>query len=403
MAEHVDPSRAIVITGAARTAIGSFQGTLAPLAAPALGAHAIEAAVDRSGIATSDVSEVLMGCVLPAGVGQAPARQAALLAGIPDSVPSTTINKVCGSGMKAVMLAHDAIAVGSASVAVAGGMESMTNAPYLIAKAREGLRLGHAKLTDHMFLDGLEDAYGEATRGRAMGTFAEETARALELSRAAQDEFALSSLERARRANEDGTFAEEIAPISISRRGGDVAVVRDEQPFTASPEKIPLLKPAFAPDGTVTAANSSSISDGAAALVLMTQAEASRRDVAPLVRIVGHATHAGEPRCFTTAPVHAVRRLLDKIGWRAKDVDLWEINEAFAVVVIATMRELGLAPEKVNVNGGACALGHPIGASGARILVTLISALRQRDLSRGVAAICIGGGEATAVAVEVVG
>jgi len=279
----------------------------------------------------------------------------------------------------------------------------MTNAPYLIAKAREGLRLGHAKLTDHMFLDGLEDSYGEATRGRAMGTFAEETARALDLSHAVQDDFARSSLERAKRANEDGTFAEEITPVTIARRGGDTSVARDEQPFTASPEKIPLLKPAFAPDGTVTAANSSSISDGAAALVLMSQAEAARRDVAPLVRIVGHATHAGEPRCFTTAPVNVIRRLLDRIGWKARDVDLWEINEAFAVVVLATMRELGLAPDRVNVNGGACALGHPIGASGARILVTLVSALRQRGLSRGVAAICIGGGEATAVAVEVVG
>ena len=393
----------IVVTGVARTAIGSFQGALSSLAAPLLGARAIEAALDRSGIAPSEVGEVLMGCVLPAGLGQAPARQAALLAGIPDSVPSSTINKVCGSGMKTVMLAHDTIVAASASVVVAGGMESMSNAPYLVMKARDGQRLGHGKLVDHMFVDGLEDAYGESTRGRAMGTFAEDTARALDLSRGAQDAFALASLERARRANEDGTFAEEITPVSIARKGGDVVVGRDELPFSASPEKIPLLKPAFAADGTVTAANSSSISDGAAALVLMTQAEASRRDVAALARIVGHASFSGEPRCFTTAPIHAIRRVLERIGWKTKDVDLWEINEAFAVVTLAVMRECGLAADRVNVNGGACALGHPIGASGARILVTLISALRQRGLSRGVAAICIGGGEATAVAVEVVG
>lgn len=400
MPTHDDP---VVIAGAARTAIGSFQGALSSLRAPDLGARAIAVALERSGVEPGDVDDVLMGCVLPAGTGQAPARQAALLAGIPDTVPATTVNKVCGSGMKSVMIAHDSLLAGSIDVAIAGGMESMSNAPYLVAKARAGLRLGHAPLQDHMFLDGLEDAYGESTRGRLMGTFAEETARHFGFTRQDQDELARESLLRARRANEDGTFAEEIAALTIRARSGDQAITRDEQPFTAVPEKIPTLKPAFASDGSVTAANSSSISDGAAALVLTRRSEAERRGVPQLARIVGHASYAGEPRWFTTAPVHAIDRLLGRVGWKVDDVDLWEINEAFAVVALAAIRQAHLPKERVNVNGGACALGHPIGASGARILVTLISALRQRGLSRGVAAICIGGGEATAVAVEIVG
>jgi acetyl-CoA C-acetyltransferase len=400
MRSHEDP---VVIAGAARTAIGSFQGTLCTVRAPDLGARAIAIALERSGLEPGEVDEVLMGCVLPAGVGQAPARQAALLAGIPDTVPATTVNKVCGSGMKSVMVAHDALVAGTIDVAVAGGMESMSNAPYLVAKARAGLRLGHAPLQDHMFLDGLEDAYGESTRGRLMGTFAEETARHFGFTREDQDEFARDSLLRARRANEDGTFAEEIAALTIRARSGDQEVTRDEQPFTAIPEKIPTLKPAFAADGSVTAANSSSISDGAAALVLTRRSEAERRNVPPLARIVGHASYAGEPRWFTTAPVHAIDRLLGRVGWKVDDVDLWEINEAFAVVALAAIRQAHLPKERVNVNGGACAMGHPIGASGARILVTLVSALRQRGLARGIAAICIGGGAATAVAVEIVG
>jgi acetyl-CoA C-acetyltransferase len=393
----------VVILGAVRTAIGSFQGGLSGLRAPDLGAGAIGAALDRSGIQPSELDEVLMGCVLPAGVGQAPARQAALLAGIPDTVPATTINKVCGSGMKSVMLAHDSIIAGTINVAVAGGMESMSGAPYLVAKGRAGAQLGHTPLHDHMFLDGLEDSYGESTRGRLMGTFAEDTARQFGFTREEQDGFALESLLRARRANEDGTFSEEIAPLTIRTRSGDVAFARDEQPFSASPEKIPTLKAAFAPDGTVTAANSSSISDGAAALVLARRSEAERRGAPPLARIVGHASYAGEPRWFTTAPVHAIDRLLERTGWKVGDVDLWEVNEAFAVVALAAIRQAHLPKDRVNVNGGACALGHPIGASGARILVTLVSALRQRGLSRGIAAICIGGGEATAMAVEIVG
>ena len=400
MRTHEDP---VVIAGAARTAIGSFQGALSSLRAPDLGARAIAVALERSGLEPGDVDEVLMGCVLPAGIGQAPARQAALLAGIPDTVPATTVNKVCGSGMKSVMVAHDALVTGTIDVAIAGGMESMSNAPYLVSKARAGLRLGHAPLQDHMFLDGLEDAYGESTRGRLMGTFAEDAARHFGFTRAEQDVFARESLRRARRANEDGTFAEEIAVLTIRARSGDQEVTRDEQPFTAIPEKIPTLKPAFAADGSVTAANSSSISDGAAAVVLTRRSEAERRGVPPLARIVGHASYAGEPRWFTTAPVHAIDRLLGRVGWKVDDVDLWEINEAFAVVALAAIRQAHLPKERVNVNGGACALGHPIGASGARILVTLISALRQHGLARGVAAICIGGGEATAVAVEIVG
>ncbi|MGP1397754.1 MAG: acetyl-CoA C-acyltransferase [Inquilinaceae bacterium] len=387
----------IVIVGAARTPIGGFQGDLADVAAPSLGATAIRAALDRAGVPADDVGEVLMGCVLPAGLGQAPARQAAVGAGIPVSVGATTINKMCGSGMKAAMLGHDLIAAGSAAIVVAGGLESMTNAPYLLDRARGGYRMGHGKVLDHMFLDGLEDAYD---KGRLMGTFAESCAEHYQFTREAQDDYALESLARARKAVEDGSFVREIAPVTAAGRKGETLVDRDEQPRNAKPDKIPTLRPAFRPDGTVTAANSSSISDGGAALVLMRRSEAERRGLTPLAAIRGHATHAQAPEWFTTAPIGAVTSLLDKTGWTAAGVDLYEINEAFAVVAMAAMRDLDLPHDKVNVHGGACALGHPIGASGARILVTLLAALEKHDLTRGVAALCIGGGEATAVAVE---
>lgn len=389
-------STAIVIASAARTPMGGFQGELSGRTAPQLGSAAIKAAVARAGIAAGDVGEVLMGNVLPAGVGQAPARQAALGAGVPDSVPCTTVSKVCGSGMKAIMIAADALSTGNARVAVAGGMESMTNAPYLLPKARGGFRLGHGEIKDHMFLDGLEDAY----EGRLMGTYAEEAARTYQFTREAQDAYATESLMRAQRAQADGGFEAEIAPVTVKGKGGDVSVATDEQPRKADPKKIPTLKPAFAKDGTVTAANSSSISDGAAALVLMTLAEAEKRGVTPLARIVGQASYAAKPALFTSAPVGAIARLFERTGWSARDVDLFEINEAFANVAMIAMREHGLPHEKVNVNGGACALGHPIGASGARIVVTLLNALKTRDLKRGVASLCIGGGEATALAVE---
>jgi acetyl-CoA C-acetyltransferase len=379
----------VVIAGAARTPMGSFQGALKALPAPALGAAAIRAALDRAGVAAAEVDDLMMGCVLPAGLGQAPARQAALGAGLPESVPCATVNKVCGSGMKTVMLGHDLIAAGSAATVVAGGMESMTNAPYLVEKARGGLRLGHARLADHMFLDGLEDAYD---KGRSMGSFAEDCAEAYQFTRQAQDAYALASLSRAQTAIASGRFAAEIVAL------GEVA--EDEGPGRARPEKIPLLKPAFRDGGTVTAANSSSISDGAAALVLSTLAAAEARGQTPLARVVGHASHAQAPALFTTAPVFAIRKLLERVGWTVAEVDLWEVNEAFAVVAMAAMADLGIPHERLNVNGGACALGHPIGASGARILVTLLAALRDRGLSRGIAALCIGGGEATAVAVE---
>ena len=383
----------IVIASAVRTPMGGFQGAFSGLAAPQLGAVAIAGALARVGVAGEAVDEALMGNVLPAGVGQAPARQAALGAGLPQSVPCTTISKVCGSGMKAVMLGHDLIAAGSASIVVAGGMESMSNAPYLLDRARSGYRLGHGRALDHMFLDGLEDAYD---KGRLMGTFAEDTARHFQFSRQMQDDYALASLDRAKAAIASGAFVDEIAPVTVG--GSEVSV--DEQPGKARPDKIPQLKPAFHPQGTVTAANSSSISDGAAALVLMRQSEAERQGVTPLATIVGHASHARAPAWFTTAPVGAVEALMQKTGWSLDQVDLFEINEAFAVVALAAMRELGLPHDKVNVNGGACALGHPIGASGARILVTLLAALRRRGLRRGVATLCIGGGEATAMAVE---
>jgi len=387
----------IVIVGMARTAMGGFQGDLKDVAAPQLGATAIRAAVERAGLDPDAIDETIMGCVLPAGLGQAPARQAALGAGLPQSVPCTTINKVCGSGMKAAMLAHDLIAAGSARIMVAGGMESMSNAPYLLDKARGGYRLGHGRTLDHMFLDGLEDAYD---KGRLMGTFAEDCADHYHFSRGDQDAFALASLDRAKKAIEGGLFKGEIAAVTIKGRGGDTVIDTDEQPLKARPDKIPTLKPAFRSDGTVTAANSSSISDGAAALVLMRRSEADRRGLKPLAVIRGHASHAQAPAWFTTAPVKAIGNLLAKLDWRASDVDLYEINEAFAVVTMAAMRELDLPHDKVNIHGGACALGHPIGASGARLIVTLLAALETHGLKRGVASLCIGGGEATALAVE---
>ena len=387
----------IVIVGMARTPMGGFQGDLKDAAAPELGAVAIAAALDRAGVPTEDVDEVIMGCVLPAGQGQAPARQAAFGAGLPEATGCTTINKMCGSGMKAAMLGHDLITAGTNRVMVTGGMESMTNAPYLLPKARSGYRLGHSEVKDHMFLDGLEDAYD---RGRLMGTYAEDTARHYQFTREQQDAFAVASLERARKATEDGSFRGEIAPVTVKTRKGERVVELDEQPRTADPAKIPTLRPAFAKDGTVTAANSSSISDGAAALVLMRRSEAERRGLTPIARILGHATHAQAPAWFTTAPIGAVRKLFDKVGWTAADVDLFEINEAFAVVTMAAMRDLDLAHDKVNVHGGACALGHPVGASGARIVVTLLAALEKYGLKRGVAGLCIGGGEATAMALE---
>jgi acetyl-CoA C-acetyltransferase len=387
----------VVIVAAARTPMGSFQGALGPASAADLGGAAIAAALSRGGLEPGEVDELLMGCVLPAGQGQAPARQAGFAAGLPKEVPATTLNKMCGSGMKAVMLAHDALLAGSASVVVAGGMESMTNAPYLLPNMRGGARLGHASAQDHMFLDGLEDAYD---RGRLMGTFAEDCATEFQFSRAAQDEYALASLTRAREAQGSGAFAAEIAPVTVAGRVGDVEVAEDEQPGRARPEKIPELKPAFRKDGTVTAANSSSISDGAAALLLMRESEARSRGLPVLARMLGHASHAQEPGRFPTAPVPAARKLMDRLGWRVDDVDLWEVNEAFAVVPMAFMAETGAPHARLNVHGGACALGHPIGASGARILVTLLNALERRDASTGLAAICIGGGEGTAVALE---
>ena len=388
---------AIVIVGAARTPMGGFLGDFKDVPAPALGARAILAAVERAGVAADSVDEVLMGCVLPAGQGQAPARQASLGAGLPLGAGCTTINKMCGSGMKAAMVGNDLLRAGSADVVVAGGMESMSNAPYLLDRARTGYRMGHGRTIDHMFLDGLEDAYD---KGRLMGTFAEDCAEAYQFTREAQDLYALASLERANRAIEEGAFAWEIAGVSVKAGKSETLVATDEQPPKARPDKIPTLKPAFREGGTVTAANASSISDGAAALVMMRASNAESQGAAPLARIIAHATHAVAPKDFPIAPIGALRKLFDKTGWSKDSVDLFEINEAFAVVAMAAMRDLALPHEKVNVNGGACALGHPIGASGARILVTLIGALRARGLKRGVASLCIGGGEATAMAIE---
>lgn len=394
----------IVIVSAARTPIGAMTGELSSFAAHQLGAHAIRAAVARAGLSPEQVQEVIMGCVLPAGQGQAPARQATLGAGLPMSTGATTINKVCGSGMKAAMLAHDLLAVGSQDVIVAGGMESMSNAPYLMLKGRTGYRYGHATLFDHMALDGLEDAYDKTPNGggKSMGQFAEDCAGRYTFTREEQDRYAIASTERAKAANSDGSFAWEMAPLTVAGRKGDVTIDKDESPFKANPEKIPTLKPAFRKDGTVTAATSSSISDGAAAMVLMRASTAAKLGVAPVARLVAHATHSQEPQWFTTAPVGAIRKLYEKTGWSSASVDLFEINEAFAVVAMAAMKEHGLPHEKVNVHGGAVALGHPIGASGARLIVTLIGALRKTGGRRGVASLCIGGGEATAVAIELV-
>ncbi|MEV4610455.1 acetyl-CoA C-acyltransferase [Neorhizobium sp. LMR1-1-1.1] len=387
----------VVIVGSARTPIGGFQGELKDATAADLGAASIRAALERSGVQADGVDEVVFGCVLPAGQGQAPARQAAIHAGLPFAAGATTVNKMCGSGMKAVMMSHDLIAAGSAAIAVAGGMESMTNAPYLLDRARGGYRLGHGRVLDHMFLDGLEDAYD---RGRLMGTFAEDCAEAYQFTREAQDEYAVTSLMRAQKAIAEGWFDSEIVPVTVKSGRTEQVAHRDEQPGKAKRDKIATLKPAFREGGTVTAANSSSISDGAAALVLMRRSQAERRGLTPLATIIGHATHSQEPALFATAPVAALQKLSDQTGLPLSDVDLFEINEAFAVVAMAAMRDLDLPHDKVNVHGGACALGHPIGASGARILVTLIAALERYDLKRGMAALCIGGGEATAIAIE---
>ena len=388
----------IVIVGMARTPIGGFQGDLKDVSGPELGSSAIRAALERSGVPAEDIDEVLMGCVLPAGMGQAPARQASLGAGIPDATGCTTVNKMCGSGMKTTMLAHDLLIAGTNEVMVAGGLESMSNAPYILPKARSGQRLGHGQMLDHMFLDGLEDAFD---KGTLMGVFAERTAKKYGFSREDQDKFAIRSLTRAKKAIEDGSFDAEVTPVTYKNRQGEVTVEQDEQPLKANLDKIPKLRPAFDKDGTVTAANSSSISDGAAALVMMRESTAKKRGLKQIARFLGHSSFAQEPAWFTTAPVTAIKKLLETLGWKADDVDLYEINEAFAVVTMAAMKDLHLPSEKVNVHGGACALGHPVGASGTRIMVTLISALQKYGKTRGVASLCIGGGEATAMAVEV--
>ena len=392
-------SEPVVIVAARRTPIGAFQGALAPATAPQLGAAAIAGAIADSGIDAADIDQVLMGCVLPAGLGQAPARQAAIGAGIPVGAACTTVNKMCGSGMETIMLAHDLIRAGSASVVVAGGLESMSNAPYLLQKARAGYRMGHQEVLDHMFYDGLQDPW----QGQMMGHYAEETAKKYGFSREEQDAFAIESVRRAQAAVAAGTFDAELAPVTTSTRKGEVTVARDETPGTLSIDKIPTLRPAFASDGTVTAASSSSIADGAAALVLMAASEATKRKLKPFATLVGHSSFAQEPAWFTTSPVAAIRNLHGRLGWSPDDVDLYEVNEAFAVVTMAAMRDVGLDHDRVNVNGGACALGHPIGASGARITTTLLHALRARGLKRGVASLCIGGGEAVAIGVELGG
>lgn len=387
----------VVIVSAARTPLGRFQGELSGVTAPALGSHVIRAALDRAGLAAERVDEALFGCVLPAGQGQAPARQAARGAGLPDATGATTINKVCGSGMKATMLAHDLIRAASADIVVSGGMESMSNAPYLLAKARGGYRVGHDRIFDHMMLDGLEDAY---ERGRSMGDFGEAAAEAYQFSRDDQDAYAVETLTRARKAVESGAFRAEIVPVPVPVKGGEVLVENDEHPLKVSPEKIPSLKPAFRPDGTITAASASANADGAAALILTRRSLAERDGLPILAEIKAHAAHSQEPAWYTTAPIPAIRKLLDKTGWSVGDVDLFEINEAFAVVAMAAQRDLAIPREKLNINGGACALGHPIGATGARLIVTLLHALQNHGLKRGVAALCIGGGEATAIAIE---
>ena len=387
----------IVITGMARTPMGSFQGSLSSENAPHLGSIAIKGAIKKAGINAADIDDVVMGCVLPAGMGQAPARQAAIGAGIPNTAGATTINKMCGSGMKAAMIAHDQLLAGSSFVTLAGGIESMSNAPYILPKVRSGLRMGHAQVQDHMFIDGLEDAYEP---GRLMGAYAEATAEAYQFTREEQDNFAIRSLERAKKANEDGSFKEEMVSVTINTRKGSQEITNDEQPFSADISKISNLKPAFSKTGTVTAANSSSISDGAAALVMMTNEEAKNKNSIPLAKIVAHATNSHDPAWFTTAPIGAIQKVLDKAGWNIIDVGLFEINEAFAVVPMAAMKDLSISPEIVNVHGGACALGHPVGTSGARIIATLIAAMHKYKVDKGVASLCIGGGEATAIALE---
>ncbi|MCA4790594.1 thiolase family protein [Acinetobacter towneri] len=386
----------IVIVNGARTAMGGFQGSLANVTAPELGAASIQAAIQRAGVQATEIDEVIMGCVLPAGLKQGPARQAMRQAGLPDSTGAVTINKLCGSGMKAVMQAADAIKAGSASIIVAGGMESMSNAPYVLTKARAGYRMGHGDVKDHMFLDGLEDA----ETGRLMGSFAQDMANSKGYTRQQMDDFAIRSLKRAQTAVNEGYFADEIVPVTVTTRKGDVIVDKDEQPFNANIEKIPTLRPAFAKDGTITAANASSISDGASALVLTSAENAANKGLQPLAKIVAYATNSQHPSEFTIAPVAAIQKVLDKAGWQVADVDLWEINEAFAMVTMCPMNEFKLDPEKVNINGGACALGHPVGSTGSRIILTLIHALKRTGGKRGVAALCIGGGEATAVAIE---
>ncbi|MBV9575314.1 MAG: acetyl-CoA C-acyltransferase [Gammaproteobacteria bacterium] len=390
----------IVIISIARTPIGNLLGELKEFSSTQLGAHVIKAVIERAQLKAEDIHEVLMGCVLPAGLGQAPARQASIQAGIPTSTPCTTINKVCGSGMKAVMFAHDMLAVGTTDIIIAGGMESMTNAPYLLLKARQGYRLGHQTVFDHMLLDGLEDAYEKESHQRAMGYFAEQCAQHYHFSRKQQDDYALSSFERAQSATRENIFTREIVPLRLQTKQGEHLIDKDEHPFSVNPERIPTLPAAFVKEGSVTAGNSSSIADGAAALGLMKQSAAEKRGILPLARIVGHHSSAKAPAEFTTAPIDATRKLLEKLNWTVAEVDLFEVNEAFAVVVLAIMQDLNIPHEKINIHGGACALGHPIGATGARILVTLIAALQQRGLKRGIASLCIGGGEATAIAVE---
>ena len=392
-----DKSDPVVITGTARTPMGSFQGCFSSIKAPELGAASISAAIERSGVEPDAVDDVIMGCVLPAGIGQAPARQAAIGGGLPVTVPCTTVNKMCGSGMKAVMMGYDALHANPENTIVAGGLESMSNAPYLLLKNRSGARLGHDMVFDHMFLDGLEDSFGS---GKLMGDFAENTAEKYQFSREAQDKFALTSLQRAKDANEDGTFAAEITPVVVKSRRQETTITKDQQPYAADLDKIPHLPPAFRKDGSVTAANSSSISDGGAAMVLMRASQAEKKGATPRARIVACASHAQAPKWFTTAPIGAMKKVLDLAGWDVKDVGLYEINEAFAVVTMAAMQDLGLSHDQVNIHGGACALGHPVGASGARIIVTLLSAMEKHDVERGVASLCIGGGEATAVAIE---
>ena len=387
----------VVITGMARTPMGSFQGSLSSEKAPDLGSIAIKGAIKRANIKPEDIDDVVMGCVLPAGMGQAPARQAAIGAGIPNTTGATTINKMCGSGMRAAMIATDQLLAGSSLISLAGGIESMSNAPYILPKVRDGLRMGHGKVQDHMFIDGLEDAYEP---GRLMGSYAEATAEAYQFTREEQDNFAIRSLKRAKKANEDGSFDEEMVPVTIKTRKGSIEITKDEQPFNADINKIPNLKPAFSKDGTVTAANSSSISDGAAALVMMTMQEAEKKNSKPLAKIVAHATNSHDPAWFTTAPIGAIQKVLDKAAWDIKDVGLFEINEAFAVVPMAAMKDLSISPDIVNVHGGACALGHPVGTSGARIMATLISAMHKYKVDKGIASLCIGGGEATAIALE---